>query len=280
MNAALRPARPKDRDAVVEFLHTHMSAKIPRQRWGLLFDYPWRPADEPDCGRILEDGGRIVGYLGASYVDRTLAGGIFRICNMSSWYLLRAYRGQGFGRAMVLDLTSDPAVTYTDLTATPQVHALLLARAGFAILDQERWIVPYPGRRMRPAELRQLVPTSAPLSHHSGLKDLRMVSAQTDDGDCSLAFQVKKKGDNTAYHQLLYAEDPEFLARNAVAIAAALLPDETAVMAIDRRLTPVPPSGSHIEQVAQPRLYKSQRLRPDQIDNLYNEVLLLDQKLP
>ena len=69
-----------------------------RERWALLFDYPWRPADAPDCGRVLEEGGRIVGYLGATYVDRTIQGATARLCNMSSWYLLRAFRGQGHGR--------------------------------------------------------------------------------------------------------------------------------------------------------------------------------------
>ncbi|HXV24075.1 MAG TPA: GNAT family N-acetyltransferase [Alphaproteobacteria bacterium] len=280
MSTALRVARPEDRDAVVELLHTHMSARIPRERWALLFDYPWRPEDAPDCGRILEDAGRIVGYLGATYVDREFAGKTARICNMSSWYLLRSYRGQGYGRAMVQDLTSDPAVTYTDFTATAQVHSLLLAHAGFAILDQERWVLGYPGKTVRNAQIHRLSPPSPPLSHHCNLYDLHMVQAQTDEGICSLVFQVKKKGDDISYHQLLYADDPGFLARNAVAIAAALLPDETAVMAIDRRLAPVQPSNSVIEQIAQPRLYKSRRLRPDQIDNLYNEVLLLDQKLP
>ena len=98
MNASIRPARPDDRNEVVDLLHTHMSAKIPRERWALLFDYPWRPADAPDCGRVLQEGGRIVGYLGATYVDRTLDGRVERICNMSSWYLLRPYRGQGHGR--------------------------------------------------------------------------------------------------------------------------------------------------------------------------------------
>jgi len=37
---------------------------------------------------------------------------------------------------------------------------------------------------------------------------------------------------------------------------------------------------SAVEDIAQPRLYKSRTLRPAQIDNLYNEVLLLDQKFP
>ena len=70
------------------------------------------------------------------------------------------------------------------------------------------------------------------------------------------------------------------VARHAEAIAAALLAEPAAVLAIDRRLVPDRPVGAAAEDIAQPRLYKSWRLRPDQIDNLYNEVLLLDQKLP
>ena len=279
MSAIVRPARPGDREEVVELLHSHMSAKIPRERWALLFDYPWRPADAPDCGRVLEEARRIVGYLGATYVDRTIQGAPARICNMSSWYLLRAYRGQGHGRAMVLDLTSKPEVTYTDLTATPQVHQMLLAHAGFAVLDRERWILRRSGRAAG-IELRDIAPAVAPLSHHASLRDLHFLEAKTQSGSCIFAVQVKRKGEGIAYHQLLHADRPEILAAHAEAIASALLPSDAAVLAIDRRLVPDRLSGAEIEPIAQPRLYKSEHLRPDQIDNLYNEVLLLDQKLP
>jgi hypothetical protein len=256
-----------------------MSAKIPRERWARLFDYPWRPSDAPDCGRVLEEDGRIVGYLGATYVDRQIAGRSFRICNMSSWYLLRPYRGQGHGRRMALDLTGDPDVTYTDLTATPQVHAMLLAHAGFEILDDSRWIV-RPGQAAAPVTVMELAPKTPPLAHHAGLKDVRFLTASGSDGVCAFAVQVKKKGADIAYHQLLHADDPAFFTRHARAIAAALLQDEASVLAIDRRLTPAPPEGAEMEPIPQPRLYKSRHLRPEQIDNLYNEVLLLDQKLP
>jgi hypothetical protein len=279
MRVIVRPARPDDRDDVVELLHSHMSAKIARERWALLFDYPWRPADAPDCGRVLEDGGRIVGYLGATYVDRTIDGRVERICNMSSWYLLRAYRGQGHGRAMALDLTSDPAVTYTDFTATQQVHQMLLAHAGFAILDEERWIVRRSDRASH-IELQDVAPAAAPLSEHAGVRDLRFLEARAGAGSCRFAVQVKRKGEGVAYHQLLHADRPELLARHAQAIASALLPADAAVLAMDRRLVPDRPSGAELEPIAQPRLFKSGRLRRDQIDNLYNEVLLLDQKLP
>jgi hypothetical protein len=279
MNATIRPARPDDRNEVVDLLHTHMSAKIPRERWALLFDYPWRPADAPDCGRVLQEGGRIVGYLGATYVDRTLDGRVERICNMSSWYLLRPYRGQGHGRAMVLDLTANPDLTYTDLTATPQVDAMLRAHAGFAILDRQRWIL--RGKdRAADVDLRDIAPAIIPLSHHAGMRNVRFVQAFTPSGSCIFAVHVKRKGEGLAYHQLLHADRPEILAGQAEAIAAALLPEPAAVLAIDCRLVPDRPVGAAVEDIAQPRLYKSRTLRPAQIDNLYNEVLLLDQKLP
>ncbi len=280
MSPSVRPAGMADRGAVIELLHTHMSARIPPERWALLFDYPWRPRDAPDFGRVLVEGGRIVGYLGATYVDRELAGREARICNMSSWYLLRPFRGQGHGRAMALDLTRDPAVTYTDVTATPQVHAMLLAHAGFAVLDRERWVLRRPDEAVRPAQIDEGVSTAPPLSHHAGFNDLRILRARTDEGPCVLALQVKRKGEGIAYHQLLHADDPGVLSRQAQAIAAAILTDRTQVLAIDRRLAPTPPPGAALEPIAQPRLYKSRDLDPDRIDNLYTEVLLLDQKLP
>jgi hypothetical protein len=280
VNPVLRPAQPEDRDEIVELLHTRMNTKIPRERWALLFDYPWRPASAPDCGRVLEHEGTIVGFLGATYVDRLINGVVFRTCNMSSWYLLREYRGQGYGRAMARDLTADPDVTYTDLTATPQVHAMLLAHAGFAILDDERWLL-RSSEKVKPSIAVRNSATEAPqVRDHRGFRDLRIIEIAADDGVCTLVLQVKKKQQDIAYHQVLHVDQSFVLARHAEAIAAAILPEQPAVLAIDRRLLPIAPAGGEIETIAQPRLFKSRRLHRDQIDNLYNEVLLLDQKLP
>ena len=280
MSARIRPARREDRATVVELLHTRMNPRIARERWALLFDYPWRPADAPDFGRVLEAGGAVVGYLGATYVDRLLDGERARICNMSSWYLLREHRGQGHGRAMVLDLASDPEVTYTDVTATPQVQAMLLAHAGFAVLDEERWILRRDREQEGRAVLSEAKAETPEVTHHLGLRDVRIQRAEVAGEACTLALQVKKKGEDIAYHQVLHVDAPEVLARHAGAIAAAMLPEGPAVLAIDRRLVPAQPVGAKSEPIAQPRLYKSSRLTPDRIDNLYTEVLLLDQKLP
>ena len=280
MNPVLRPARPDDRDEVVELLHTRMNAKIPRERWGLLFDYPWRPDDAPDCGRVLEDKGHVVGFLGATYVDRLIEGVLFRICNMSSWYLLRDYRGRGYGRAMARDLTADPNLTYTDLTATPQVHAMLLGHAGFSILDDERWLLRRCESLKRFIAVRDSGTEAPHVRDHRGFRDLRIIEVAAEDGACTVVLQVKKKQQDIAYHQLLHVDQPSVLAQHAEAIATAILPEQPAVLAIDQRLLPIAPAGGEVERIAQPRLFKSRRLRRDQIDNLYNEVLLLDQKLP
>jgi hypothetical protein len=93
-------------------------------------------------------------------------------------------------------------------------------------------------------------------------------------------LQVKKKQQDIAYHQLLHVDQPSLLARHAEAIATAILPKQPAVLAIDRTPASDCSRGGEIEVIPQPRLFKSRRLRRHQIDNLYNEVLLLDQKLP
>ena len=286
MSLRIRPALPDDRDRVAALLHERMNPKIPHERWGRLFEYPWRPADAPDCGRILEAEGRLAGFLGATYVDRDIGDRTERIRNMSSWYLLPEHRGRGVGRAMALDLTTDGEVTTTDLTATAQVHRLLLSHGAFRVLDEKRWLVRRGDRSggvtlLSGAALEaRLGPTDRALVAHNAYPGVLAVGIEADTSMCLLLLQIALKGAGIAYHQLLYANAPEFLARHAHAVAHALLPEGPAVLAIDRRLLPGPLEDAETETIPQPRLYKSTRLMPAEIDNLYNEILLLDQKLP
>jgi hypothetical protein len=63
------------------------------------------------------------------------------------------------------------------------------------------------------------------------------------------------------------------------ALANALLPSDSAVLAIDRRFL----TGERdweSEVIRLPRWYRSARLEPARIDHLYGEVVLLDLKLP
>jgi GNAT superfamily N-acetyltransferase len=135
MAVEVRPAGLNDADGVADLLHTHMSAKISRERWRLLLDYPWRPEDA-DCGQVALDGTRPIGYFGLVYVDRLSQGRKARFCNTSAWYLHKDYRGRGIGQLMQRQAIL-PDQTYTTLTATKASESAL-RRAGFKTLDSER----------------------------------------------------------------------------------------------------------------------------------------------
>ena len=108
MSATVRPARAGDIAAVVELLHTRMNAKIPRERWARLLDYPWRP-EGVERGWLVEDDGHVVGFMGTIYSDRVIGGQLRRFCDLSSWYLLADYRGDGTGDDLLRSGMASPA---------------------------------------------------------------------------------------------------------------------------------------------------------------------------
>ncbi len=286
---AIRPAVLSDADAVTEFLYTHMSSKIPRDRWRRLFDYPWRPPDAPDYGRVIEDKGRLVGYVGAIYADRPLGEGIARFCNLTSWYMFKEYRGRGRGWEVITDLVSDDAYTYTGLTSTDAVVRLFQGSGLFRIMDDRRYLL----RRRTPAgdqpEVRlveegaalldRLTPGQRVIHGHHQERDVRHLVFEAGGRSSYLVLHVKKKS-NVAYHEVLHVADPGLLAAHAPGLADRLLPPGAAVLAIDRRLVPEAPEGAVEETLPQPRQIRSSTLEGPEIDNLYNEIFLLDLKLP
>jgi len=286
MSVVVRPAAAEDIDGVCDLLHTHMSARISRERWRRLLDYPWRPADA-DRGRVaVADGGRIVGFLGLVYADRTIAGRQVRFCNICAWYLLKELRGTGIGRALQEGSIADRSATYTLVTATAGTDRAFRA-AGFGVLDSERYILPRRGGAHREVELLEGADAIAHLlepGERTVLSDhrdanLRHVLAVAGGRSCYIVLQNKLLGDDVAYHQVLHAGDLDFLSAHAEALAEHLLPEGKAVLAIDRRFILSDRPWPH-ETLRQPRLFSSPDLRPPEVDNLYNEIVLLDLKLP
>ena len=97
--------------------------------------------------------------------------------------------------------------------------------------------------------------------------------------DASYAIlQVKRKGADIDYHELLYAGDRAFLAAHAQAIANTLLSSDRAVLAFDRRFAPESETFER-EPMRLPRWFRSSDVSPGAIDHLYSEIVLLDLKL-
>ena len=77
----------------------------------------------------------------------------------------------------------------------------------------------------------------------------------------------------------MHIGEPGLFAAHAQAVADRLLPPGKAVLAVDRRLLAGHPADGRVESIPVARYYKSNRLEPRDVDNLYSELLLLDLKL-
>ncbi len=286
MSVEVRPATAEDIGGVVDLLYENMSQKVPKVRWRNLLDYPWRPEDA-DRGCVAVDGGRVVGFLGLVYADRPIGGRTTRFCNICAWYLLKAYRGQGIGRRIQLASVADPSMTYTIMTATAATGRAFSDQSGFRVLDDSRYLL---RRRAGGAGDLEIIDDADAIDPHLSPEDrklfadhrpynMRHLFVRAGEASCYVAMQVKRKGDDIDYHEVMYASDPAFFVRSGQALADTLLATDKSVLAIDRRFLPEMPSWE-FETLRLPRWYRSASVAPAKIDHLYGEVALLDLKLP
>ena len=68
-----------------------------------IFEYQWERY-ESHCGLILKDGSRTVGFLGMIFSRRRINGKIEKFCNLTSWYVHKAYRSRAISLILPLHL--------------------------------------------------------------------------------------------------------------------------------------------------------------------------------
>jgi len=286
MSVVVRQADEKDIDSVVDLLFDNMSRKVTKERWRRLLDYPWRPVDA-SRGCVAMDGDKAVGFLGLVCCDRPIAGRTERFCNICAWYLLKDYRGKGIGQKIQRESTADPHMTYTILTATLATGRAFSSNSGFSVLDDTRYLLRRRAGSPRgldliddPVRIEELLDAGDRkiLSDHRPY-NVRHLLVRVGDRACYIVMQVKRKGEDIDYHEVMYASDRSLLSEAAHDLADAILPSDTAVLAVDRRFLTRPLDGE-METIRLPRWYRSERVRPEQIDHLYGEIPLLDLKLP
>ena len=151
--AKVRPAVASDIETVCRLLHEQMNRRLLPERWRRITSYGWLE-DKPDFGRVVDDGGRIVGFVGSVYADREIRGRRERVVSMSSWYLDKAYRGQGLGFELMGSATADDSATYTMITVSPR-NLAMLPKLGYRILDHDRHVWSVSGRPAAGLEIEQ-----------------------------------------------------------------------------------------------------------------------------
>jgi hypothetical protein len=276
-----------------------MQQVFPRAKWGLdgwtkLLAGRWARPSDP-IAITVRDQGRLVGVLGLVMAQRPTPNGPCTTANMTSWYILQDYRGQGLGQRMIRHAMSLPNITVTDFTSSANAVGAVLA-AGLQVLDDHRmvWLPRYDGDPVLsvvdlcPENLSQTdTETAQIIRDHDGL-GLTSLLVQTADGPVSLIFSVKQKHDDYITHEVFYLSNHQRAADHMQAIANAVLPAQGAVMSVDPRFIPDSEtigmsSGygkpARIEPTGVPRFYSPNGLPANRVDALYSEVVLMGMKL-
>ncbi|KIN63487.1 GCN5-related N-acetyltransferase [Sulfitobacter noctilucicola] len=278
-------ARPEEREEIAQFMNTVFKrAKWDIDGWRRLLAGRWC-GPEGRYAIAVRDEGRLIGVLGLVYADRMTTGGRRTTADMTSWYVLGDYRGQGIGQKMLALATSDPEVTVTNFSSAKAAVSVLV-NAGLTVLDKERLVwhprTPEAGFKLHddPLSLGDRISEKdrKVVADHQGLR-LRHLTVETPDGLVTLVVYPQKKHDEYTTHEIMYLGNQPLFARYAAQIAAAVLPSEGAILSLDRRFAAPGIECDEVREFATPRYCQPGLLAPSEIDMLYSECVLLNIKI-
>lgn len=281
----VRPATPADQREVCAFLQRHLDPAVTAERFGRLFSYPWM-AHKPDCGFLLLDGAKLGGYIGTVYADRLVDGRMERFCNFSSWFVLPEYRKQSL--RLLSAGHGDREAVYTNLSARPAVLKILEALR-YRRIGRYKFFTPplahvWPalagrtrgtGFITRPEEIRDQLPESARVlfDDHAGTACRHML-IEAGSRCCYIVWNRRVK-QRVPFSEILHVSDNELFKRHwEQAKLRILWRDRTFALALDEHVLRCDPPRP-VLRYERITMYKSPRLEPSQIDNLYTELALL-----
>ncbi len=280
--ASVRPVRESEIDEICAFLSTHMDPAVSRETFRNLFTYPWM-TDRPNLGFVLEQEGRIVGFLSAIYADREIAGRTERFCNLSSWFVLPEFRSSSLSLLTAVHRVGD--LVFTNLTARPAVQKISLAMR-YQLLDTFKlfgfpgaqfWTLfrlPWPSLLFQPHEIAPLLEPA----HRQFLQDhlhtaCRHLLLRRGDRYCYLVWKRRVKS-SVPFCEILFVSNPELLRAHFELVKLVICARGAALaLAIDERLL-----GARLPLLYPYRrvtLFKASRAGRMDVDNLYSELALL-----
>jgi hypothetical protein len=270
-----------DLDRVGEFLHQHLNTRISSQEWAATARTPW-PVDAPNHGFMLVDGNDVVGVYLAFYSDRMVNARTERFCNLGAWCVLPAHRLHSL--SLLRALLRQPGYHFTDLS--PSGNAVLVnERLKFSRLDTATALLPnfpwpsWPGSCRvisdRTAIERMLTaPELQIYRDHQQAKAAHHVLMDQGGEQCYAIFRRDRRKNLPLFASVLYVSNPTLFRRIAKVLARHLLLRHGVIMTlVELRVSGGPPVGSFLLRSSRPKMYKSDSLSPDQIDNLYSELV-------
>ena len=286
--AEIRPAYPADVEQICPLM---ASPLVPAPFWRRMLAYSWLPAEEkPDLGAVIVAGSEIVGFLGAMYSNRVIAGKPERFCNVFGWYVKPDYRH--YSVPLLSFLVKRPGFTFVNVT--PADHVIpIFKRIGFSLADESRYVC-RPGvgsllggrskvRIVRDEEVNEELLGSLQFQiyqDHFGHSVRRFVFTASDE--VCLIFTKRMYWSQVRFPrtEFYYASNPEFFARHFQSILPAILRrDKTVALHIDQRQLGFHPKGaqtvSAVSMYPSAMLVRSDTVPTAAIDRLYSELVIL-----
>ena len=259
------------------FLQANQNDRVPWDR--AISSAAWK-VDAPNHGFMLRDGQRVVGTQLAFYSERLIAGRVERFCNLSSWCVLPEFRFHSL-RVHRAVLAQD-GYHVTSLSPSRNVVPIHV-RFKFRSLDTTAVVIPNlpwpsrPGRTKISADPDVIESTLAGAElelyrdHAQALAARHLVLIQ-DQESCYVIYRVMRhKG--VPFAAILHVSSPELFHRALTPLSRHLLIRHRLLVTLAelRCIGHRPPLS--LRAPSWPKMYRSHSLEPDQIDDLYSELV-------
>jgi hypothetical protein len=277
----LSPITDADIPVVAAFLHNHLNRRVPAEAWASAMRVPWK-VDAPNHGFMLRVGEAVVGTYLAFYSERLIDGRPERFCNLAAWCVLPEHRFHG--PRLLKALLAQDGYHFTDLSPSGNVVAIN-KRLGFEQLDTTTALVPnlpwpsWPGRRYAirtdPAAIEETLAGSDLdiYRDHAGTAAARHAVLSRGDRSCYVIFRRDRRKRLPWFASLLYVSDPVLFQEMGRRFGRHLLLRHGILATLaEVRVVRHRPRWSVLLASARPKMFRSERLAADQVDNLYSEL--------
>ena len=279
MTVELSPITDADTAAVADFLRVNYNGRIPWARSRLA--EPWK-VEAPNHGFVLRDGQRIVGAHLAFYSERLVAGRVERFCDLGTWVVLPEFRVHSI--RLIIALLAQDGYHFTGLTPSEDV-ASIHTRLGFRPIDTSAALIPNlpwptpPGRTTISADPdlieSTLSGTELKLYHdHARALAARHVVLIRGPDSCYVMYrEITHKVVPLAV--IVHVSNPQLFHRAILPLTRHLLVRHRLLATLaELRIIGCRPSLS-FKFTSWCKMYRSGSLEPDQIDDLYSELVCL-----
>jgi hypothetical protein len=278
LTVELVPITDGDVSAVADFLHVNLNNRVP---WAESYlAVPWK-VDAPNHGFMLRDDQRIVGAYLAFYSERPIAGRMEQFCNLGAWSVLPDYRYHSV--RLLKALLAQDGYHFTDLSPSEKVESVN-ARFKFQYLDPSAVFIPHlpwptwPGRAKITADPdviadRLVGPELALYLDHAQAPAARHLMIIRGDESCYIMYREVRHWNIPVLAVIIYVSNPGLLQLAITPLTRYLLVRRRlmATLAEIRVIKHEPPLSFKLN--SWPKMYRSASLKPEQIDDLYSELV-------